>query len=94
MEKLLKRIKSKVWHVKDGLRIEGLHDRLGGDVTNIHGDVTNIRGCVTDVRGDVSNIIGDVTRVSGDLDNCGITPEEREKGVRIEDLIAVNKIDN
>jgi hypothetical protein len=87
MKKLLKRIKSKVWHFKEGLYVEGLHDRLGGDVANLQGDVSNVRGDVTDVWGNVSNIRGDVTYVHGDLDSCGITPEDREKGVRIENLI-------
>ncbi len=94
MKKLLKRIETGVWHFKDGLRVEGAHDRLGGDlskihgdVTNLHGDVSNIKGDLTNVRGDLTGVKGDLTNVHGDLDNCGITPEDRQKGVRIENLI-------
>jgi hypothetical protein len=104
MKKLLKRIELGVWHFKDGLYVEGapegvsgdLSDVLGnltgvsGDVSNVRGFVTNLQGDVSNVRGDVTKVRGDVTRVSGDLDSCGITPEDREKGVKIEDLIDSN----
>ena len=30
---------------------------------------------------------GDLTGISGDVDLCEITPEEREKGIKIEELI-------
>ena len=40
------------------------------------------------LRGDCSGLSGDCSGLSGDLDACGITVEDRAKGVGIASLIA------
>jgi hypothetical protein len=39
------------------------------------------------ISGDVTGISGDVTGISGDLDACEITKDDRDKSVKIDDLI-------
>ena len=73
MKKALERIKLKVWHYKDGEKIEGVHSKISGNVS--------------DISGNVSDISGNVTGISGDIDDCNITGAEREKGINISDLI-------
>ena len=87
MEKALERIELKVWHYKDGKRVGGVHSGISGDVSNIRGDVTGIIGDVTGISGNVTGIRGDVTGISGNVDDCNVTDAEREKGIKIEDLI-------
>ena len=73
MKKALTRIEMKVWHVKDGKKVEGVR--------------SGIRGDVSDISGYVSYISGDVSGIRGDVDECKITAEERKKGINIKDLI-------
>ena len=73
MKRLLIKTENKIYYIKDGVRIEGKHDGLYGDVTNISGDVTNISG--------------NVTGLSGNIDDCAITKEDRKKGIDIKELI-------
>ena len=40
-----------------------------------------------DLSGNISGINGDVTGITGNLDECGLTDEDRAKGVNIQDLI-------
>ena len=94
MKKALTRIEMKVWHVKDGKKVEGVRSGIRGDVSDIsgyvsyiRGDVSGISGYVTDISGDVSGIRGDVSGIRGDVDECKITAEERKKGINIKDLI-------
>lgn len=42
--KPLKRIEEKCWYFVDGKKINGMHDKISGDVTGIRGNVTGIRG--------------------------------------------------
>lgn len=80
MKKALKRAFGVCYYYKDGKRIEGVHDRISGDVSGISGDVSGISG-------DVGGISGDVNGLYGNLDDCELTDEERTKGVDIKDLI-------
>jgi uncharacterized protein YjbJ (UPF0337 family) len=67
MKRMLKRVEYETWHVKDGLRMAGAHDRLGGDLSKIYGDVTDVWGDVTDLWGNLSYVQGDVTHVRGEM---------------------------
>ena len=53
----------------------------------MHGNVSGLWGNVTGLRGDVTGLTGDVTGLTGDLDDCGITDEQRNKGVEVNSLI-------
>ena len=53
--------------------ITGMHGGISGDLTDIHGDLTGIRG--------------DLTDLSGNVDLCEITPEDRELGIDINELV-------
>ena len=48
MKKALERIKLKVWHYKDGEKIEGVHSKISGNVSDISGNVTGISGDIDD----------------------------------------------
>lgn len=94
MIKQLTRTENNLYHYKDGIRIEGIHDDIYGDVSGIRGDITHIRGDISGIRGDVSGIIGDITDIRGDLTYisgnislCELTYEDRNKSINIEDLI-------
>lgn len=39
MKKALSKVEFKTWHYVDGKRVEGVHDRISGDVTGIIGNV-------------------------------------------------------
>lgn len=80
MQKKLTKIDAKIWHTKDGVRVDGVHDNIRGDVSGISGDVSGILGDVSGIRGNVSGI-------RGDINSCKITDEERKRGVDITELI-------
>ena len=44
-------------------------------------------GDLSGVRGDLSGVHGNLTGVTGNLDACGLTAEDRERGVDITELI-------
>jgi len=74
MKKLLKKISGiSIYYIKDGVRHDGAHE--------------NISGNVNDIYGDVSGISGNVSGISGNVDGCEITNAEREKGIDIVELI-------
>jgi hypothetical protein len=73
LKKLVRKENSSVYHFVDGVRVEGIHKKLRGDVTGLRGDVTGLRGDVTGLRGDV--------------DDCELTTLDRKKGINIMDLI-------
>ena len=52
------------------------------------GQHPDLRGDCSGLSGDCSRLSGDCSRLSGDLDACGITVEDRAKGVGIASLIA------
>ena len=80
MEKKLTRVKTNVYFVKDGKRIEGFPPCVSGNLSNVSGDLTGVSGSLSGVR-------GNLTGVSGDLSDCAITAEDRAAGVDINDLI-------
>ena len=80
IKKLIKK-EYELYHIKDGVKIEGIHPRLSGDVSKLSGIVS------PRLSGNVSGLSGNVSGLSGNLDACGITNEEREKGVDIKELI-------
>ena len=73
MKKALKKSNKTIYHYLDGERIEGAHKQISGNVSDIRGSVSDIRGNVSGIR--------------GNLDDCGITDEDRAKGVNILDLV-------
>ena len=87
MKKQLKRTKIEVYYYKDDKKIIGAHENIRGDISGIRGDISGIRGDISGISGDVSGISGDVSEVSGDIDLCRITEEERERGIKIEELV-------
>lgn len=46
-----------------------------------------IIGIHSNISGNLSGISGDVSGIRGDVDLCEITEEERQKGIKIEDLV-------
>jgi len=90
MDKKLIRIlnTSKIWHYDNaGIQYNGIHFDISGDVSGISGDVSDIWGDVSNISGNVSGISGNVSGISGDLDDCNISKNERDKGIRIDFLI-------
>ena len=61
--------------------LTGQHPDLSGDCSRLSGDCSRLSG-------DCSDLSGDCSGLSGGLDACGITAEERAKGVDIASLIA------
>ena len=59
MKKALERIKLKVWHYKDGEKIEGVHSKISGNVTGISGDIDdcNITGAEREKGINISDLI-------------------------------------
>jgi hypothetical protein len=49
MTKPLTRIEYTTYHYVDGVKVDGAHDRLHGDVKGVHGDVTGLRGDVDEI---------------------------------------------
>jgi len=46
MKKNLTKTTTDLYYMKDGVRVEGIHAELSGDVTRISGDVSGISGDV------------------------------------------------
>ena len=63
---------------------------LRGDVSGLLGDVSGLYGKVSGLRGNVSGLRGKCTNIEGNIDECGLTDEEREKNVDINDLVIEN----
>ncbi len=68
---------------------------LKGDVTGIYGDCTGLTGdCsklsgdVTGMMGNVTGLFGDCTGLAGNLDKCGLSEQDRAKGVDIRLLVS------
>ena len=54
---------------------------------DVRGNLSGVWGNLSGVSGNLSDVSGNLSGVSGNLDDCGLTDEEREAGVKIEDLI-------
>ena len=87
MKACLTKTEFKIWFWRNGLRIEGRHERLRGDVSRLVGDVSDLRGDASRLVGDVSGLRGDASGLVGNLDECKLSAEEREAGVKITALI-------
>lgn len=57
------------------------------DEKKIYGTPPDVTGDMTGLRGDVTGIIGKATGIKGCIDDCEISKEDRERGVKIEDLV-------
>ena len=73
----------------------GNYSGLSGNCTELSGNCTGLSGDCSGLSGDFSELIGDCSRLSGDcsglrgdLDDCEITEEDRQAGVRIDNLIS------
>ena len=88
MKKNLNKIKYSLYHYENGKRIEGIHDRLYGNITELSGNVSELLiGNISGLSGNVSGLYGDASGLFGELDSCEITDEERAKGININDLV-------
>jgi len=101
MKKLLTKTQGDIFYFQNGVRIEGVPPCIRGNLTNISGDLTGIfgnlmgiRGNLTGISGDLTNVsgnltcvYGDLSDISGDLDACEITEEDRERGIKIDELV-------
>ena len=67
-----------VYYYVDGDRVDGVPDCIRGDLT--------------DIRGDLSGITGNLSGISGDIDDAGLTDDDRERGVRVDDLLMDEEI--
>ena len=59
-------------------RDTGLYHMIGGK---------RVDGPHPGLSGNCTGLWGDCTGLSGDLDECEITDEERNKGIRLEELV-------
>lgn len=50
MKKMLKKEDVNLWHILDGKKIDGVHNRIMGNVSGIRGDVSGITGDVDDCK--------------------------------------------
>jgi len=71
-------------HINPDLR--GDVSGLSGDISYLSGNISGLSGDISGLSGDVSGLRGNCTNFEGDIDECGLTDEEREKGVDINDL--------
>jgi hypothetical protein len=76
-----------LYHYIEGVIVEGAHGDITGDLTGVTGDLTDITGGLTDITGSLSGIWGDISGVTGNLDECGITEQDRLRGIAVEDLV-------
>ena len=89
MKKALKRNPKSYWYWKDGKQIFDKPNSIVGEIPEgVSGNLSDVSGEIpAGVSGNLSGVSGNLSGVSGNLDDCGLTDEEREAGVKIEDLI-------
>jgi len=81
MNKVLsRRTTMSLYHVVDGLKVDGPSDFLTGTFSGLRGDCTGLRGGCTGLH-------GDCTGLSGDLDKAEISDQDVFDGVSIESLV-------
>ena len=82
MKKLLKRtLEPDLYHYKNG-KTPGPNPDMCGDCSGLCGNCSGSK-----LRGDCSGLCGNCSELSGDLNLCKITPEERKKGLNINELV-------
>ena len=69
---------------------------LTGDISGLTGDISGLYGNISELIGDISSgLTGDISSgLYGNIDLCEITEEEREKGIKISDLVEELKEEN
>ena len=60
---------------------------LRGNVSGLPGNVSGLRGDVSGLRGDVSGLTGNVSWLTGDVNNADLSPEDRQKGVAVQNIV-------
>lgn len=97
MNKCLKIQRGILYHIVNGARVDGPHDRITGDASGLTGDASGITGDVSGISGDVSGLTGCVSGISGcvtglwgNIDDAGLTNAVRKTGVNIRDLCQDN----
>jgi uncharacterized protein YjbJ (UPF0337 family) len=73
MTKPLTRTPQKIYHYVDGVKVDGAHDRITGDVTYLWGNITDLRGDVTDLWGDVTGLRGNMDEIPYSARPCDIS---------------------
>jgi hypothetical protein len=51
------------------------------------GDTSSLTGVSQFIFGNVTGLRGDATGLCGDVSDCELTPEDRNQGVNIQDLV-------
>lgn len=80
MERNLHRHGGELYHVVNGIKVDGASPNLSGDCSGLSGNCSGLWGNCSALRGDCSGL-------RGDLDSCGLTDEDRARGVSIADLV-------
>jgi hypothetical protein len=70
-----------LYHFDDGVRKDLPPPGVRGNLSGVWGDLTGVRGNLSGVRGDLTDVVGD-------LSDCGLTDNDRRRGVNVEDLIS------
>ena len=87
MKKALKRKSPGLYYFEEGVKKQGPCSGLSGDCSGLSGDCSGLSGYCTGLSGYCTGLRGNCTGLSGDLNDCDISPTEREQGVDIKDLI-------
>ena len=56
-------------------------------ILSVWGDLSGVSGNLSGVSGDLSGVSGNLSGVSGNLDSCGITSQDRKRGIGVSELI-------
>ena len=80
MKKCLTRKNRGLYYYVDGVRVDGVPDGITGNLSAITGNLTGITGDLTGISGNLSGIWGDI-------DDAGLTDDDRERGVSVDDLL-------
>ena len=56
-------------------------------ILSVLDNLSGVSGDLTGVRGDLTGVWGDLSDVSGNLDSCGITSQDRKRGIDVSELI-------
>ena len=73
MKRALKKTGNELYYLVDGKRVAGVAPGLSGDCSSLSGNCSSLRG--------------NCTGLCGDLDVAGMTDDERNKRIKLEDLI-------
>ena len=65
----------------------GTCDGEGEGATMTTGPDDGLWGNVSGIGGNISGIWGNISGIWGDVDDCGLTEDERKRGVEISELV-------